>query len=62
MERRDILARPIGASEDAEVYAERVRQRLIERDLDGCERALGALRMKIRAGEAVLAARRRRSS
>jgi hypothetical protein len=61
MERRDILARPIGASDDAEVYAERVRARLLEGDLDGCERALALLAMKVRAAEAVLAARRRRS-
>lgn len=61
MERRDILARPIGASDDAEVYLERVHQRLFTGDLDGCERVLALLSMKVRAAEAILAERRRRS-
>jgi hypothetical protein len=60
METRDILARPIAACDDAEVYAQRVRSRLLEGDLDGCERALALLRMKIGAGEGILAARRAR--
>lgn len=60
MESRDIVARPITALDDAEVYGERMRVRLSEGDVDGAERALAMLESKVRAGEGILAARRAR--
>jgi hypothetical protein len=60
VEARDIVARPVTALDDAEVYGERMRARLLEGDLDGAERALAMLDSKVRAGEGILAARRAR--
>ena len=60
MESRDIIGRPVTALDDAEVYAERLRSRLLEDDLDGAERALAMLESKVRASEGILAARRAR--
>ncbi len=60
MESRDIVARRIAALDDAEVYAERLRARLHEGNLEGADRALAQLETKVRAGEGILAARRAR--
>jgi hypothetical protein len=60
VEIRDVLARPIRPLHDAEALAERARARVREGNLEAAERDLVQLSVKIRASEAILAARRAR--